>query len=60
MARTTQRRFRPSCDRLEARQLLASYYVINAASGKVLDDPADSTASGTLIQQYQLHGGTNQ
>ena len=37
-----------------------TYYVDNAYSGKVLDDPGFSTANGTVIQQYQLNGGTNQ
>src|SRR5262249_40348367 len=34
--------------------------IVNASSGEVLDDPAFSTSNGTLIQQYQLNGGTNQ
>ncbi len=40
--------------------MLSAYYFINAYSGKVLDDPAFSTANGTQIDQYQLNGGTNQ
>ena len=34
--------------------------IVNAYSGKVLDDPAFSTSNGTLIDQYQLNGGLNQ
>ena len=30
-------------------------YVVNASSGKVLDDPDFSTSNGTQIQQYQLN-----
>jgi endo-1,4-beta-xylanase len=39
---------------------VVKYYVDNAASGKVLDDPNFSTSNGTLIQQFQLNGGLNQ
>jgi hypothetical protein len=60
MRRTTRRKSQPMIEGLESRQLLSNYYVANAASGKVLDDPSGSTASGTLIQQYQLNGGANQ
>ena len=35
-------------------------YVVNASSGKVLDDPDFSTSNGTQIQQYQLDLGSNQ
>ena len=35
-------------------------YVVNASSGKVLDDPDSSTSNGTPIQQYQLNLGSNQ
>jgi hypothetical protein len=34
--------------------------MVNGNSGKVLDDPAYSTADSTIIQQYQLNGGINQ
>jgi hypothetical protein len=40
--------------------LLSNYYLVNGASGKVLDDPSGSTTNGTSIQQYQLNGGSNQ
>jgi hypothetical protein len=40
--------------------LLSGYYIVNAYSGKVLDDPAFSTSNGTPIQQYQLNGLVNQ
>ena len=40
--------------------MLSGYYIVNAASGKVLDDPAFSTSNGAVIQQYQLNGGANQ
>jgi hypothetical protein len=46
MARTTKRKFGPNCEGLEGRQLLSTYYVVNASSGKVLDDPAFSTSNG--------------
>jgi hypothetical protein len=60
MTRKTKRTLRPMIEGLESRQLLANCYLVNLASGKVLDDPSGSTASGTLIQQYQLNGGLNQ
>ena len=34
--------------------------IVNASSGKVLDDPNFSTSNGTTLIQYQLNGGTNQ
>ena len=49
-----------NCEALESRQLLSGYYIVNAASGKVLDDPGFSTSNGTPIDQWQLNGGTNQ
>jgi hypothetical protein len=52
--------FRPGCEGLESRQLLSAYYILNAASGKVLDDPGFSPNNGTIIQQYQWNGGANQ
>ena len=51
---------RLNCEALESRQLLSGYYIVNASSGKVLDDPSFSTSNGTLIQQYQLNGEANQ
>ena len=35
-------------------------YVVNASSGKVLDDPDFATSNGAVIQQYQPNGGANQ
>ena len=35
-------------------------YVVNASSGKVLEDPWFSTSNGSLIQQYPLNLGANQ
>jgi hypothetical protein len=32
MARTTKRRFRPNCQGVEGRQLLSTFYVVNASS----------------------------
>ncbi len=51
-----------NCEALEGRQLLSAqqYFIVNAASGKVLDDPGGSTSNGTAIIQYQLKGGANQ
>jgi hypothetical protein len=63
MTRTTRRKSRVNCECLEGRQLLSlsgTYYVVNAASGLVLDDPGFSTSNGAIIQQQQLNGGTNQ
>jgi hypothetical protein len=60
MTRTTKRALRPALEGLEGRQLLSNCYLLNVASGKVLDDPSGSTADGTKIQQYQLNGGLNQ
>ena len=60
-SKCVRRRNHPlNCEALESRQLLSGYYLINAASGKVLDDPAFSNANGTSIIQYQFNGGTNQ
>lgn len=61
MTRTRQRRRQLCCESLETRQMLslANYYVVNAQSGKVLDDPGFATGTA-VIQQYQLNGGTNQ
>jgi hypothetical protein len=60
MTRTTRRKFRPNCDSLESRQLLSTYNLNNASSGKVLDDRTFSSSNGALIQQYQLNGSINQ
>ena len=60
LTRARRRNHRLNCEALESRQLLSGYYIVNASSGKVLDDPAFSTSNGTLIQQYQLNGGANQ
>jgi hypothetical protein len=55
-----QRGFRPSAEGLETRQVLSGYYIANAASGKVLDDPGGSTVDGTHMQQFTWNGGANQ
>jgi hypothetical protein len=60
MTRVRQRKYQLNCEALESRQLLSGFYIVNAASGKVLDDPNFSTANGTHIQQFQLNGGLNQ
>jgi hypothetical protein len=46
-----------NCDVPESGRLLSGYYIVDAYSGKMLDDPAFSTSDGTLIQQFQLNGG---
>ena len=51
---------RLNCEALEGRQMLSGYYIVNAASGKVLDDPDFSTSNGAVIDQWQLNGGANQ
>ena len=62
MTRGRRRNHPLSCEALEGRQLLSAqqYYIVNAASGKVLDDPGGSTSNGTAIIQNQLNGGANQ
>jgi hypothetical protein len=60
LPRVRRRSPRPNCEALESRQLLSGYYIVNAYSGKLLDDPAFLTANGTNIQQYQVNGGLNQ
>ena len=60
MTRVRRRNHRLDCEALESRQLLSGYYIVNAASGKVLDDPNSSTSYGAVIQQWQLNGGANQ
>jgi hypothetical protein len=62
LTRVRRRNHPLNCEALEGRQLLSAtqYYIVNAASGKVLDDPGGSTSNGTAIIQYQLNGGANQ
>jgi hypothetical protein len=60
MAFTNRRKLRLDLEGLEGRSLLSNCYLLNVASGKVLDDPGGSIANGTLIQQFQLNGGLNQ
>ena len=60
MTRVLRRNHQLNCEALESRQLLSGYYIVNAYSGKVLDDPNFSTSDGTPIIQYQLNGGLNQ
>jgi hypothetical protein len=60
MTRVRRRNHPLNCEALEGRQLLSGYYIVNAASGKVLDDPGGSTSYGQVIDQWQLDGGTNQ
>jgi len=62
MTRVRQRRHSLSCECLETRNLLSSgyYYIVNAASGKVFDDPSFSNANGEYLQQSQINGGNNQ
>ena len=55
LIRRHRRSTRPSCEGLEVRQLLSNYYMINAASGKVLESPA-SRQNGAIVQQNQLDG----
>ena len=40
--------------------MLSGFYLVNAASGKVLDDPGGSTTDGGVIDQWQLNGAANQ
>jgi hypothetical protein len=37
-----------------------NYVITSVRSGQALDDPAFSTATGTVIQQYPVNNGTNQ
>jgi len=37
-----------------------NYIITSVHSGQALDDPAFSTANGTLMQQYPVNDGTNQ
>jgi hypothetical protein len=60
LTRGRRRNYPLNCEALDSRQLLSGYYIVNAASGKVLDDPGFSTSEGYIIDQYQLNGGANQ
>ena len=60
MTRVRRRNHQLNCEALEGRQLLSAYYIVNEASGKVLDDPGCSTSNGAPIDQWQLNGGANQ
>ena len=60
MTRVRRRNHQLNCEALESRQLLSGYYIVNAASGKVLDDPNFSATNGAAIDQWQLNGGSNQ
>ena len=40
--------------------MLSGYYLINAYSGKVLDEPGGSATLGAVIDQWQINGGLNQ
>ncbi len=40
--------------------MLSGFYIVNASSDKVLDDPNFSTSNGTHVDQWQLNGGANQ
>ena len=60
MNRVRRRNHPLNCEALEGRQLLSGYYIVNEASGKVLDNPGGSTSNGTPIDQWQLNGGANQ
>ena len=55
-----KRNYQLNCEVLGSRQLLSGFYILNAASGKVLDDPNFSTSNGAQIIQFQLNGGLNQ
>jgi hypothetical protein len=58
--RVRRRNHQLNCEALEGRQMLSGNYLINAASGKVLDEPAGSTTLGAVIDQYQITGSANQ
>ena len=59
MTRVRRRNRQLDCEALEGRQLLSGYYIVNEASGKVLDDPGGSSGNTGIIQ-YQLDGAANQ
>jgi hypothetical protein len=50
MTRTSRRKFQARCECLEGRQLLSGTYIINAYSGKVIEDPGFSTANGQDVR----------
>jgi hypothetical protein len=54
-----RRNHRLDCEPLESRQLLAGFYIVNAYSGKVLDDPGASPNNFAVIDQWQLNGAGN-
>ena len=58
--RVRRRNHQLNCEALESRQLLSGYYIVNADSGKVLDDPGASPNNFAVIDQWQLNGGANQ
>ena len=60
MTRVRRRNHQLNCEALEGRQLLSGYYIVNAASGKALDDPGVSTSNGDRDRQFQPDGGANQ
>jgi hypothetical protein len=60
MTRVRRRNHRLDCEALESRQLLSAYYLINASSTKLLDDPNSSTSNGAVIDQWQPNSGANQ
>src|SRR5262249_38574059 len=55
-----RRHYQLTCEALEARQVPSGHYIVNASSGKVLDDPNFSTSNNAVIEQFQLNGGANQ
>ena len=60
MIRGRRRNHRQNCGALVSRQLLSGYYIDNASSDMVLDDPSFSTSNGAVIQRFQFNGGVNQ
>src|SRR5271165_1405517 len=60
MTRVRRRNHQLNCEALESRQLLSGYYIVNEASGKVLDDPGASPNNFAVIDQWQLNGAGNQ
>ena len=46
--RVRRRNHQLNCEALEGRQMLSGYYIVNEASGKVLDNPP-------LLQQWDRH-----
>ena len=59
MSRVRRRNRQLNCEALESRQLLSGYYIVNEASGKVLDN-SPPTAMGPSSISGSLYGGTNQ